>query len=346
MPSLKTECSELSVAFGLLNEELLSVNTNGLDSLFESTLSLTKYASSKTEYLDKYNIYERMVGVGKSLRENYGPLNGLSSLKWLGPTQQATTTTMAKDLLAGTIPISIKLNSNVVTNFSPYNLFISVPTGGAPARGSTNWYLEKAPGKFQAIYSFARDRCPFILPTDVSDFERNANGKTRRALESEILKLTGTDKEQFSKLYIDFSHEVASESAATFNTNLASALRGRSKNAVIETVCKAFFRMNATEYLICGLDKNVEFGMMVPDLTTWKRNWKLNSILASGDMKREQPRVNIEIKIQDKRNTSNTYSFDFHAEVRWSHGKFRGKPEAKLYKDFVWNDVPFFNKII
>jgi hypothetical protein len=35
----------------------------------------------------------------------------------------------------------------------------------------------------------------------------------------------------------------------------------------------------------------------------------------------------------------------FHAEIRWSHGKFKQAPEAKLYKDFQRWDVPFIETI-
>lgn len=42
MPGLKTECTELAVAFGILNREPLSVNPDELEALFEGTLTPKK----------------------------------------------------------------------------------------------------------------------------------------------------------------------------------------------------------------------------------------------------------------------------------------------------------------
>jgi hypothetical protein len=38
-------------------------------------------------------------------------------------------------------------------------------------------------------------------------------------------------------------------------------------------------------------------------------------------------------------------SYKFHAEIRWSHGRFCGNPEAKLYKDFPWRAVSFLETL-
>ena len=35
----------------------------------------------------------------------------------------------------------------------------------------------------------------------------------------------------------------------------------------------------------------------------------------------------------------------FHTQIRWSHGKFQNNPEAKLYKNFAWENVDFFESI-
>jgi eukaryotic-like serine/threonine-protein kinase len=50
--------------------------------------------------------------------------------------------------------------------------------------------------------------------------------------------------------------------------------------------------------------------------------------------------------ILENKQTRESFELDFHDEIRWSHKRFSGSPEAKLYKDFYWSDVPFFRQII
>lgn len=96
--------------------------------------------------------------------------------------------------------------------------------------------------------------------------------------------------------------------------------------------------------MLCGLDGKVDFGVILPDITTWKRNWGLKQVIAQPGLSREQSVVNFEVVVEDK-GKRKEYSLPFHAQVRWSRGKFGGNPEAKLYKDFVWTDVPFLPQI-
>ena len=47
----------------------------------------------------------------------------------------------------------------------------------------------------------------------------------------------------------------------------------------------------------------------------------------------------------DNKTTKETIIVNFHSEIRWSHRKFTGNPEAKLYKDFEWGLLPFLERI-
>ena len=80
-------------------------------------------------------------------------------------------------------------------------------------------------------------------------------------------------------------------------------------------------------------------------MTEWKRNWKISSLTASPDLARGQSVVDIRMAVEEK-TTKINHNMDFHVEIRWSHGKFCGNPEAKLYKEFSWSSVPFFRNIL
>ncbi|MHA2403590.1 MAG: hypothetical protein ACXADH_11415 [Candidatus Kariarchaeaceae archaeon] len=146
MPSPKTECTELSVGFGILAiENLLDLKQSHVEKYFEGTLSEEKYGRFREEFPNNEALYRKMYNVGFGLRAKYPPYKKVSSLKWVGLQQQAATTAATKDLIVVNTPVSVKENSNVVHNPSPYNLFETIPSGMVKAQSSENWYLEQAP---------------------------------------------------------------------------------------------------------------------------------------------------------------------------------------------------------
>ena len=60
---------------------------------------------------------------------------------------------------------------------------------------------------------------------------------------------------------------------------------------------------------------------------------------------RGQPIVFIDITLRDTE-TSVLHTFSFRLEICWSHGKFWGAPEGKLYKDFLYVDLPWVNVFV
>lgn len=344
MPSPKTEATELSVAFGLLGLDPLDTDEASLPDLFEETLALDKFRQFKQNILNDRPYYERLISIGRTIRQCYGPFSGLRSLKWEGPEQQANTTTGAKDLLAARIPVSVKADSDVVLNPSPYNLFECIPLGLAIAQDTQNWYAEVAPSEFQELYASVR-RASGQGSATVDEFETSATRGDRKRVQSAIESMDTRIRAQFDSLYKHMCRRVALESAVRFNTNLARSLRGQSRNSVLEVIGRNFFRLNGSTYILCGSDHGCELGVEIPDLTSWKKVWRIRDVCATPDLERLQSVVNFEV-IYEQRETGRVHRALYHSEIRWSHGKFCGSPEAKLYKEFRWLEVPFFNRVI
>src|SRR5690606_27407592 len=132
MATPKTEATELSVAFGLLGyEDPRAITYASISGAFLNTLDEETFTQYREEFLSD-PIYFRMLSVGKNLRQHHASFNALTKLQWLGPDRQAATTSTAMDLLAANTPISVKAESMVVANRSPYNLFEATPQGSAP----------------------------------------------------------------------------------------------------------------------------------------------------------------------------------------------------------------------
>ena len=349
MPSAKTEATELSVGFGLLGFADPTATGLDIDALFEGTLSPRTFSAYVQEYLKNTREYQRFTRIGLELRRvRFG--DNVTCVCWTGIQQQAATVMASKDLFvpAANTPISVKDNSNVVANPSPHNLFRSLPAGMVVASQAEDWFLEKDYSGIQALYAYASgvynarmDASSSELPGEVGDYYRQTKRAGRKHFQNFIKsELTTGEFVRFNDLYVKMCAQVARESADEFNAHLA-ALPGNTHSAVYETVVKQFFRINSVAYILAGLDGNRPFAVQIPDLTTWKRDWMVQSVRAQPRPGRGQSVVEVLVEVQNK-TSRERYSMPFHVEIRWSHGKFCGNPEGKLYKEFAWRDTPFF----
>ena len=296
MPSVKTECTELSVGFGILaRDNLLELDESQIENIFEGTLSIEKYRRFQAEFQNNTTLYRQMYNVGFALRAVYQPFRNVSSLKWEGPNRQAATTAAARDLVVANLPVSVKENSDVVHNPSPYNLFNTIPAGQVPAQTSENWYLIHAPQEYQELYNFVQSRGLEHLPEDVYEFEESIKGSEREPIKTAINQFSNEEKLAFKQLYLNMCHRVASVSADIFNQIFSNSMQGRSKSAVLEHVVKHFFRMSSVEYILGGIDKKKAFAVIIPEVSQWKRDWTITNIIAEPELNREQSRVRFSV---------------------------------------------------
>jgi len=345
MPTPKTECTELSVGFGLLSLDPLKVPAPQIGSYWVNTLSPRKFNEFMRKFSTEEAYYRKFYAIGVNLRHSHKLFTNITTVRWEGPQQQASSVTIPIDLLAANTPISVKADSNVVCNRSPHILFVSDPGGTLSPTRSENWYTVVAPDLYQALYDLARTVAGLDLPASVIEYHQTIRGANRKRLGKVMQTFSMADTEQFNQLYTSFCHEVARQSADLFNRTLTQSLSGSIRNAISENIIRRFFRLGDSEYVLCGLDGKQDFGVTVPALTTWKRSgWSFKRLLAQADLARGQSVVNFELVVEE-RDKRKEHSFPFHAEIRWSHGKFAGNPEAKLYKEFAWTEVPFFQQI-
>ena len=106
-----------------------------------------------------------------------------------------------------------------------------------------------------------------------------------------------------------------------------------------------YFRLDSNHYTLCGTENSLSFAVEVQDLKNWEDGFELLGVKASA-LTRGQPEVLLTFDFFDKK-TSNKFSRKIRSEVRWSHGKFCGNPEAKLYKHDSWSysDLPWAKSV-
>lgn len=342
MPRINTEATELSVAFGLLERIPESVSSEELPGLFEGSLSRNKFEAFVAEYNRQSGKYAAFRQVGERLKQLYPDLMRVPSVRWSGPEQQAATISVARDLVAASIPISVKDDSDVAHNFSPYNLFVGVPEGRPPATGETNWYVWADSEGIQALYGYIRSRSALDLPEEFRDFDATASRQQRDRLQDEISKLAAADRMQFNIIYVQMCRQVAQYSSNRFNQSLQASLQTSGRQSILENIVKGFFRVNAVPYLLAGIDRRKPFAVRIPDITEWKQRWRVLEVEAIPALDRRQSVVYLNVRVAEKSRGGLTHDLGFRVEIRWSHGKFCGNPEAKLYKQFGWTGVPFF----
>lgn len=348
MATIFTKTTELSVALGLLDiDPLESIYNDIADRIGKLDRDTYDAVIAELNSSKKAKIYKKLRIVGDNIRIKY--LNGrpVSKVEWMGLSKQRKTVSVSKDLYIEDhrLYVSVKSDSNVVFNLSPYNLLQALPTGSPTANKETNWFLQTVPEKYDELYQFVRNgfRGTSILPLIISDFDKSAGKTTKKEVQEWLTNLNSGQKAEFEGLYIRMCHAVAEKSSHLFMENRRNIKRSQ-LNSANELILKTFLRLNSTPYILAGLEDGKPFAVEVPDVTTWFEQWKFTDIKARADTDREQCVVDFGLKLTSKENK--IIELPYHAEIRWSHGKFCGNPEGKLYKNFKWSDVPFFKKVI
>jgi DNA modification methylase len=348
MPSEKTEASEISVAFGILNiDDPTSLSDKDVNRFFQGSLSSEKYARFKQEFTNPKNnrLYKRLLSLGNKLRSTYTLFSNVNELQWSGPRKQAKAASEAEDLIVANTPVSIKASSNLLDNFSPFRIFQSIPSGTPPPDRSENWFFRTDPKGYQDLYAAVRNIRLDHFPKTVKNFESVANTNMREEIEEEISKLSGRQLATFNKLKVEMYRTIASKSANTFNANYKKSMLEGSRTAIKQEIVRYLFRLGTKEYVLVGTDNTKSYAVLLPSLNQWIKDWEIIQVVASPDLEREQSIVNLAVEYRNKVDKT-LYTANFHVEIRWSHGKFRQSPEAKLYKDFKWADIRFVQPVI
>jgi len=258
------------------------------------------------------------------LRLHAPEFSSIAKIEWKGPSRLARSVISSQDILVNNIPISVKVESNVVYNLSPKNMFIAIPSGFLPSSDvGENWYIKTAYGNFNRLYLTIKDALRLPYGT-VLEFEEKASKDERKQIQKFLnLNQKSNIYDNFMNTYTTMCREVAKESAKIFNDNISLSLKEHPK-ALHEVIAKIFLRLNGIPYLLVCMEKDVVSSLWVPDLTTFLKQYKIFDVAAQADNARKQSVVDILLRYIDKNRSSGDLSY--HVEIRWSHGKFCGKP--------------------
>ena len=219
--------------------------------------------------------------------------------------------------------VSCKYLSRIVVNASPHYLFDRCLAGGQGRRGG-DWFREVAPVEHAALYERVRaaHTAAPALPAQVDDLDT----AQRRALSSELRSGWPADAHA---AYAALVARVADASA----TRWRDAIGGDG-----EAMLWRLLRIGSAPYFVLGAAPRGFLRLRIGTPWDWRRQFELRAFeveaRAGG-----QPMVGWRAVVRD-RATRVERAVEGHVEVRWSHGRFSGPPEAKVYLDSPHSDVP------
>jgi hypothetical protein len=238
------------------------------------------------------------------------------SLEWKGPHRPASKRieTIPADLRVDHVYlISCKYGSEILHNSSPAELFDHCLH--ASAARATDWYETVAPEPYRAVWEPVM-RAAGVRPGPPQTLDAEEKRRVKAHLRDSPVD-TGT------ATYREFVAEVADGSAQRWRAALSTVSARR------EMVWR-LLRMQAAPYFLLGADKRKQ-PLRYRISTPWDFQQRFEvsgfEVAASGG---GQPRVDWRAVVTEAATGAERVA-EGHVEVRWSHGKLQGVPEAKVY---------------
>ena len=220
--------------------------------------------------------------------------------------------------------VSCKYLSKILFNASPAHLFEEL-LAGRHGRRSGHWFEATAPEEYATLYGLVRAAVdPEGLPRWPGDLRTEDRHRLGKVLRDEWP--SGADE-----AYAALSLAVSAASAARWN----SALGGRDEQ---EAMLWRLLRMGSAPYFVLGATTRRPLRLRIATPWDWRQKFRLAGFDAEAQSG-GQPRVAWRAEIRDM-HSGERLDVAGHVEIRWSHGRFGGLPEAKVYLDTPHEAVP------
>jgi hypothetical protein len=130
--------------------------------------------------------------------------------------------------------------------------------------------------------------------------------------------------------------------AVAFSTAVAEASADRWRVALagadIERVLWRLLRIGSAPYFVLGASAEGSLRLRIATAWDWRQHFRIDGVTVTPTA-REQPVVEWSVTVTNRRSLR-VCTIEGHVEIRWSHGKFAQRPEAKVYLDTPHHRVP------
>lgn len=330
MPGELTDVTELATALGMLAasldeafvarpEELVNVRDVAWDRIAEAWRTGAHTSSFETAFAN-----------GQAFLAAAAALRGRRPLRveWKGPHRPPGDDVIPADLRIDHVYlVSCKYLSKVLLNPGPQRLFGRLLSG--EGRGGTDWFAETAGPEFQAFYESALVTYNLTeLPASVSNLTKPQQQVLKESLHARVLP------PEMHEPWKSLCATVAGQTARRWEEALGPA-RNRLR------LLWRLLRISGVTYFVLGTDKTAHLRFRVDSAWDWMQAYELRQFRVfprdSG-----QPEVGWQAIVRRRADLA-TVVVDGHVEIRWSHGRFYGVPEAKVYLDTSYSEVPGYH---
>ena len=246
-------------------------------------------------------------------------------VEWKGPHRPPGDDVVPADLRVDHVYlVSCKYLSKVLLNPGPARLFDRLLVGGD--RGPGNWFHTVAPAEYNAFYQAARAKSGLA---DLPDAPTALATPQQHALKAAFS--ARTLPAELKPAWAQLCSTVATESAARWNTALSSP------RAQLHLLWR-LLRMGDAAYFVLGSAKAAHLRLRVASTWDWNQAFQLRTFTVTPRTV-GQPEVGWRAVIRSLA-SGELHEVNGHVEIRWSHGRFVGAPEAKVYLDTPHAEVP------
>jgi hypothetical protein len=254
------------------------------------------------------------------------------TVEWKGPYRQPGYDLMPADLRIDHVYlVSCKYLSKILFNASPSFLFDRLLADRKG--GGLDWYLDVAPQAYLDLYREVRRALggDVPLPENPKNLDPVARERLRRVL-------VGSWPGDAAGAYRAFSGDIANASARRWQR----ALEARNGH---EEMLWRLLRLSGAPYFVLGASGRGSLRLRIYTPWDWRNEFGLKAFDVWGDAAAGQPIVRWRAVVE-RHTHRDEVAVDGHVEIRWSHGRFGGHPEAKVYLDTAHEHVPGYAPLV
>jgi hypothetical protein len=329
MPRLETEISELATALGALGHDLTAALERRPDQILnvaDDTWARLREAHGCGEHSA---LFASSWANGHAFLWARDGLRGRLPIRveWKGPDRQVEQDPIPADLRVDNVfLVSVKSRSAVLWNRSPSQVFTRTPM-------ALHWFEHTAPDQYQALYATARSWAGMEhLPERASELTRSDGVELGRQLPSREWP------ESLRSHYLAMVEQCSTASARLWNAALmTSAQRERTAWWIL--------RLAPAPYFLLGDSVRAPLRIRVDTPWDWRQSWRFIGFEVRAAVGAGQPQVDWAIHVEH-RETGESRIAEGYVEIRWSHGRFSGHPEAKIQLRTAHELVPGYTALL
>lgn len=322
-----TEITEIGTALGTLWRDLASVATappprrlrNVPDAVWARLVDAYRQGRHASAFEAAFRNGVAFFEAEEGLRRRPPRL-----VEWKGPHRPPGDDVIPADLRIDHVyQISCKYLSRVVHNTGPSRLFDRLLVG--EDRSPADWFGVVAPREYQAFYEAVRAHVGGTLPTEVGDLDAASRAVLKDALRPRALPT------HVQPRWLELCEAVANASAVRLTANL------QHRRAELRLLWR-LLRIGDAPYFVLGMAGTKAMRLRIASAWDWLQAYDLRSL----DVRARpagQPEVGWRAVVR-RRESGSEMEVHGHIEVRWSHGRLQGSPEAKIYLDTAHDQVP------